>query len=195
MALRVTPNTPLAGALSEAVERKLLELEWHIGTDNSLRDYIILILVNGATQDQFIDILSNELFDGNPDLRLSTFSEWLFKQAVNLNEKLNRPSESRPTPPSKKRDVKRDESFRSGNILPDLLYQTRWSIFGGDERLAQKAITPLDPRSPTANPPEIAQTMHAFPATQCPCVAMEQTANGIIVNLHMPKSIASMILA
>ena len=91
MAVSVTLNTPLAEALSNVVQPKLVEVGWSTGglDDSALAEYIILMLVNGKTQDQISAELSNDLLNLGPDDSGAVdFSRWLFEQV----EVLSRPS-------------------------------------------------------------------------------------------------------
>lgn len=92
MAVEVTLNTPLAEALSNVVQPKLSEVGWSTGglDDSALGEYIILMLVNGKTQEQIAAELSNDLLNLGPDDSGATdFSRWLFEQVDLLNSQLN----------------------------------------------------------------------------------------------------------
>ena len=92
MAVEVTLNTPLAEALSNVVQPKLSEVGWSTGglDDSALGEYIILMLVNGKTQEQIAAELSNDLLNLGPDDSGATdFSKWLFEQVELLNSQLN----------------------------------------------------------------------------------------------------------
>lgn len=97
MAVEVALKTPLAEALSEVVQPKLSEIGWNTGgaDDSALGEYIILMLVNGKTQEQIAAELSNDLLNLEPDNSGATdFSKWLFEQVNNLNKQLNGTSAS-----------------------------------------------------------------------------------------------------
>ncbi|MCJ1466297.1 hypothetical protein MMC07_004916 [Pseudocyphellaria aurata] len=101
MAVEVTLNTPLAEALSEVVQPKLSEIGWNTGglDDSALGEYIILMLVNGKTQDQIAAELSNDLLNLEPENSGAIdFSRWLFEQVDLLSTQLNGTSVSRSTP-------------------------------------------------------------------------------------------------
>ena len=86
MAVSVALNTPLAEELSNVVQPKLVEVGWTTGglDDSALAEYIILMLVNGKTQEQIAAELSNDLLNLGPDDSGATdFSKWLFEQ-VNI---------------------------------------------------------------------------------------------------------------
>ncbi|KAL8771922.1 MAG: hypothetical protein Q9209_002860 [Squamulea sp. 1 TL-2023] len=88
MSVEVSLNTPLADALSNVVQPKLTELGWSTGglDDSALGEYIILMLVNGKTQDQIAAELSNDLLSFGPgDTGAADFAKWLFEQVQLLN--------------------------------------------------------------------------------------------------------------
>jgi len=92
MAVEVTLNTPLAEALSNALPPKLSESGWSTGglDDSALGEYIILMLVNGKTQEQIAAELSNDLLALPPeDTGATEFAKWLFEQVDVLNNQLN----------------------------------------------------------------------------------------------------------
>ena len=83
MAVPVTLTSPLAEQLSSVIQPKLEEVGWISGgsDDSTLTEYIILMLVNGKTQDQIAAELSNDLLNLGPeDSGASDFSRWLFEQ-------------------------------------------------------------------------------------------------------------------
>lgn len=101
MAVEVTLNTPLAEALSDVVQPKLSEIGWNTGglDDSALGEYIILMLVNGKTQEQIAAELSNDLLNLEPDNSGAVdFSRWLFEQVDLLSAKLNGASTSQALP-------------------------------------------------------------------------------------------------
>ncbi|KAK4697796.1 nuclear polyadenylated RNA-binding protein NAB2, partial [Lecanoromycetidae sp. Uapishka_2] len=92
MSVEVSLNTPLADALSNVVQPKLSEVGWSTGgtDDSALGEYIILMLVNGKTQEQIAAELSNDLLNLQPDDTGATdFTRWLFEQVDILNSQLN----------------------------------------------------------------------------------------------------------
>ena len=85
-------NTPLADALGNVVQPKLSEVGWSTGglDDSALGEYIILMLVNGKTQEQIAAELSNDLLNLGPDDTGATdFAKWLFEQVDILHNQLN----------------------------------------------------------------------------------------------------------
>ena len=92
MSVEVALNTPLADALSNVVQPKLTEVGWITGglDDSALGEYIILMLVNGKTQEQIASELSNDLLSLGPDdSGAIDFAKWLFEQVQILNEQIN----------------------------------------------------------------------------------------------------------
>ena len=88
MPVSVALNTPLAEKLSNVVQPKLVEVGWSTGglDDSALAEYIILMLVNGKTQDQIASELSNDLLNLGPDDSGATdFAKWLFEQVEVLS--------------------------------------------------------------------------------------------------------------
>lgn len=92
MPATVAPETPLAEALANVVQPKLVEMGWSSdsGEDSALAEYVILMLVNGKTQEQIAEELSNDLLNlGEGDTQAIDFSRWLFEQVEVLNNKIN----------------------------------------------------------------------------------------------------------
>lgn len=84
MSAELSINTPLGSKLNELIQPKLIEIGWSTGgPDDSaaLSEYIILMLVNGKTQDQIANELSGDLLNLGPDdPGARDFSQWLFEQ-------------------------------------------------------------------------------------------------------------------
>jgi len=83
MSVEVALQTPLAHALNTVIQPKLVEVGWSTGgdDDSALSEYIILMLVNGKTQEQIAAELSGDLLNLGPDdPGARDFSEWLFQQ-------------------------------------------------------------------------------------------------------------------
>ena len=90
MVVPITGNSPLAQALQNVVQPKLVEVGWGGVDDSTLAEYIILMLVNGKTQEQIASELSNDLLGLGPeDNGAIDFSQWLFEQVDVLNNELN----------------------------------------------------------------------------------------------------------
>lgn len=92
MAVEIQSGTALAEALQSVVGPKLAEAGWTSGAvdDNSLTEYIILMLINGKTQEQIASELAADLLGLPPD-EPSTheFARWLFEQVHTLNAQIN----------------------------------------------------------------------------------------------------------
>ena len=87
MALAVEANSPLAEQLTLIVQPKLVDMGWTTGgfDDSALTEYIILMLVNGKTQEQIATELSNDLLNLGPeDAGANIFAGWLFEQVNQL---------------------------------------------------------------------------------------------------------------
>ncbi|EKJ68222.1 hypothetical protein FPSE_11593 [Fusarium pseudograminearum CS3096] len=92
MPVEVSLNTPLAEALNAAIQPKLVEVGWGTGgaDDSALAEYIILMLVNGKTQEQIAAELSGDLLGlGSDDPSTRDFSQWLFEQIDTINAQVN----------------------------------------------------------------------------------------------------------
>jgi hypothetical protein len=88
MSVEVALQTPLAHALNTVIQPKLVEVGWSTGgdDDSALSEYIILMLVNGKTQEQIAAELSGDLLNLGPDdPGARDFSQWLFQQVEVLN--------------------------------------------------------------------------------------------------------------
>ena len=73
--------------------------------DSALSEYIILMLVNGKTQDQIASELSNDLLNLGPDdSGAIDFSRWLFEQVEVLNTQINETSVPQVAAPSGQSD-------------------------------------------------------------------------------------------
>lgn len=90
MTTAVAVGTPLAEALGNVIQPKLVEMGWSSdgGDDSALTEYVILMLVNGKTQEQIAGELSNDLLGlGEGDTQALDFSRWLFEQVEVLNQR------------------------------------------------------------------------------------------------------------
>ncbi|KAI5284809.1 hypothetical protein KEM54_001056 [Ascosphaera aggregata] len=99
MTVTVESGTPLAQALGEVVQPKLVEVGWSTGggDDSALAEYVILMLVNGKTQEQIASELSNDLLGLGPDdTEAVDFAKWLFEQVQTLNRKINGEDDALP---------------------------------------------------------------------------------------------------
>ncbi|KAG0650677.1 Protoporphyrinogen oxidase [Hyphodiscus hymeniophilus] len=92
MSVEVVMESPLAHALNNAIQPKLVEVGWSTGggDESALSEYIILMLVNGKTQDQIASELSGDLLNLGPDdPGARDFAKWLFGQVDSLNSQLS----------------------------------------------------------------------------------------------------------
>ncbi|KAL4940315.1 hypothetical protein BDV06DRAFT_196914 [Aspergillus oleicola] len=87
----VAVGTPLAEALSNAIQPKLVEMGWSSdSSDSALTEYVILMLVNGKSQEQIASELSNDLLGlDEGDTQALDFSRWLFEQVETFNQQIN----------------------------------------------------------------------------------------------------------
>ncbi|KAH8198628.1 hypothetical protein TruAng_007218 [Truncatella angustata] len=85
-------GTPLADALNSAIRPKLVENGWASdgGDDSPLSEYILLMLVNGKTQDEIAAELASDLLGLGPDDPVvAQFVQWLFEQIASYNAQIN----------------------------------------------------------------------------------------------------------
>lgn len=87
MTVQVVLNTPLADALTGAIHNKLMEAGLAQTTDAAaLAEYIILMLVNGKSQDEIVLELCTELLSlPTNDPAAVEFVAWMFQEAESLN--------------------------------------------------------------------------------------------------------------
>ena len=78
MAVDLAVGTPLAEALNTAVHTKLLEVGWGSEDDTSLAEFIVLMLVNGKTEDQIASELASDILPEGEGTQ--EFARWLFEQ-------------------------------------------------------------------------------------------------------------------
>ena len=92
MPVEVHPNTPLAEAIISSVQPKLLDVGWGTGgaDDAALAEYIVLMLVNGKTQEEIASDISGELLNLGPDDPVAReFASWLFQEVEAINSRLH----------------------------------------------------------------------------------------------------------
>jgi nuclear polyadenylated RNA-binding protein NAB2 len=91
MAVRVETGGPMAKALEGIITPKLLEVGWSSDPqDNTLTEYIVLMLANGKSQDEVARELSGDLLGLSPDDQSTAeFAQWLFQQIDVLNDQMN----------------------------------------------------------------------------------------------------------
>lgn len=87
MAVEVIAGTPLADELQKSVQPKLVEMGWSTGAadDSALSEYIILMLVNGKTQEEVASDLASDLLGlDSEDQSAAAFAKWLFEEVNRL---------------------------------------------------------------------------------------------------------------
>lgn len=91
MPTEITLGTPLAMALHGEVASKLQEFGWAADpSDSTMTEYIVLMLVNGKTQDEITAELAGELLGLAPDdPDVIAFAQWLFQQIDFHSARLN----------------------------------------------------------------------------------------------------------
>ena len=117
MTVEVALNTPLAKALGSVIQPKLVEVGWSSGgvDDSALSEYIILMLVNGKTQDQIAAELSGDLLNLGPDDPGAVdFSRWLFEQVDMLHNQINGGSTSEPVVGGSGQEGPQDPAHQAG---------------------------------------------------------------------------------
>ncbi|KAJ6072709.1 hypothetical protein N7467_010794 [Penicillium canescens] len=87
---QITLESPLAQAVASAIQPKLVEMGWSDGQESPLVEYIVLMLVNGKSQEQIATELSNDFLGlDEGDTAALEFSRWLFSQVEMLNQQIN----------------------------------------------------------------------------------------------------------
>lgn len=88
----ITQDSQLAIAVANVVRPKLVEMGWSTddGQESALIEYIVLMLVNGKTQQQLATELSNDFLGlEEGDTQALEFSKWLFGQVEILDQQIN----------------------------------------------------------------------------------------------------------
>ncbi|KAK3953147.1 hypothetical protein QBC32DRAFT_210870 [Pseudoneurospora amorphoporcata] len=83
MATELTTGTPLADALNNAIQEKIVEVGWAGNTTEAapMAEYLVLMLANGKTQDEVAAEISGDLLSLGPDDPTALhFAQWLFEQ-------------------------------------------------------------------------------------------------------------------
>ena len=115
-------NTPLAEALNNRIQPKLVEIGWSVGDDNSpLGEYICLMMVNGKSQDQIAAELSGDLLGLGPDDEsASMFARWLFDELEMLKKTMGS-DETAAQQEAKQEDYENgmDEEMGDAENIPD----------------------------------------------------------------------------
>ncbi|KAF2495532.1 hypothetical protein BU16DRAFT_527335 [Lophium mytilinum] len=97
MSIEIGVGTPLAEALKTVIQPQLAEAGWATGglDDLALAEYIVLMLVNGKTQQEVASEMAMDFLSLPPeDEGPMNFSRWLFEQVDILNQQLNGPQPS-----------------------------------------------------------------------------------------------------
>jgi hypothetical protein len=91
MAVEISAGGELAQRLQNVVGPKLVEVGWSSGLqDDTLSEYIILMLANGKSQEEIASDLAKDLLDlGDEDRSAIDFSKWLFEQVNLINQQIN----------------------------------------------------------------------------------------------------------
>ncbi|KAF9889268.1 hypothetical protein FE257_007581 [Aspergillus nanangensis] len=182
MTTAVVVGTPLADALSNVIQPKLVEMGWSSegGDDSALTEYVILMLVNGKTQEQIAGELSNDLLGlGEGDTQALDFSGWLFEQVEALNQQIN--GGAAPTSPTQAIAMAQQvPSFEGGAMDADM------SI--GDGGVSSEAI-PTGPKAMRNGRPGgrgriINQINRAMDRNDSPLHRIRGQANSGRINTH-----------
>lgn len=100
--MALTLGTPLAEALSNQIQPKLVDIGWSVGGEDSspLSEYICLMLVNGKSQEQIAQELSGDLLGLPPgDNSATDFARWLFAKVDELSKTVGSDSQQPVQPP------------------------------------------------------------------------------------------------
>ncbi|PHH67284.1 hypothetical protein CDD81_3053 [Ophiocordyceps australis] len=123
MSVEISLNTPLADALNTAIKPKLVEVGWGTGgsDDSALAEYVILMLVNGKTQDQIAAELSGELLSlPADDPGVHDFSKWLFEQIDRLSRQVKTDGETLPDQAQEARNSADVDTEMTSNDVSEL---------------------------------------------------------------------------
>lgn len=116
-------GTPLADALNSAIRPKLVECGWASdgGDDSPLSEYILLMLVNGKTQNEIATELATDLLGLGPeDETVAQFVQWLFEQIATYNAQMNGGSAQAPVSQGAEMSMDQDMDFSSNDPLAEL---------------------------------------------------------------------------
>jgi len=85
---KLAPGMPLGDALQDVVQQVVAELGWNEADDYSLTKYLLILVVEGQSQENIASELSKELLElKSEDTAASHFAEWLFQQIDMLTGK------------------------------------------------------------------------------------------------------------
>lgn len=117
-----TNDSPMGKALQERVLPKLVELGWSTGMqDDTLSEYIVLMLANGGDEAQITSELSTDLLGSDPDdPGPANFAKWLFEQVAELQQIHGAPAaSSAPTDAGSAGDVQMDAQAGDAEMAED----------------------------------------------------------------------------
>ncbi|KAF3017150.1 hypothetical protein E8E14_010975 [Neopestalotiopsis sp. 37M] len=123
MSVEIAMGTPLADALNSAIRPKLVECGWASdgGDDSPLSEYILLMLVNGKTQNEIATELATDLLGLGPeDETVAQFVQWLFEQIATYNAQMNGGSAQAPVSQGAEMSMDQDMDFSSNDPLAEL---------------------------------------------------------------------------
>ncbi|KAF2670925.1 hypothetical protein BT63DRAFT_423193 [Microthyrium microscopicum] len=109
----IIADSQLAEALKNVVGSKVKDMGWN--ADDTLTEYIILMLQSGKLESDLAHELAEDLLDLEAgDSSAVDFSKWLFEQINILNQQINAPPPSAPTGPANQdQDVSMDQDGAS----------------------------------------------------------------------------------
>lgn len=86
----ITTDSPVGQALQARLLPKLMELGWSSGEqDDTLSEYIVLMLVNGNNEEEIAHELSTDLLSAEPDDPApANFAKWLFEQVNEIQQQM-----------------------------------------------------------------------------------------------------------
>ncbi|TKA52751.1 hypothetical protein B0A49_10713, partial [Cryomyces minteri] len=148
MAVEVVAGTPLADALQNVVQPKLVEAGWSTGglDDSALSEYIILMLVNGKTQEEIASELSTDLLGLGPDDQgAKEFSMWLFDQVESLSAQMNGGVAVKVEEPQGSVPASHDHIKPETSTQPEIVKQDAEMRDSADS--TQSGIVPTGPKS------------------------------------------------
>ena len=125
-------HTPLADALQREVQKKLVENGWAPSddSDNTMAEYIILMLVNGRQEDEISGELARDLLNLDPeDNSAREFSKWLFETVDTQNAILNGPPAAQAAPAHDSGDHDMDMDLTGADSLGDISTYVFRSLF------------------------------------------------------------------
>lgn len=106
MATDISPDSPEGSALKAIILPKLIALGWSSGMqDETLAEYILLLLQNGISKEQLTSDLSTDMVetdDQNSPEKCAEFTDWLFDQVANVRAGLDvgQAADAPPTVPA-----------------------------------------------------------------------------------------------